>query len=126
MALENKKSDKYKELSVLVRKSVEKIERLRSQMTEDMSQFEEAEQTAILDKRKRLHYENIRIEEIKKEVLAAKESVLERIQAIEEKVFQDTKPLQDDKAAVDAQIIAADKEIEEIEALLQAKRQARE
>jgi|LauGreDrversion4_2_1035121.scaffolds.fasta_scaffold55232_2 hypothetical protein len=43
MALENKKSDKYKELSVLVRKSVEKIERLRSQMTEDMSQFEEAE-----------------------------------------------------------------------------------
>ena len=95
-------------------------------MTEDMSQFEEAEQTAILDKRKRLHYENIRIEEIKKEVLAAKESVLERIQAIEEKVFQDTKPLQDDKAAVDAQIIAADKEIEEIEALLQAKRQARE
>ena len=126
MALENKKSDKYKELSVLVRKSVEKIERLRSQMTEDMSQFEEAEQTAILDKRKRLHYENIRIEEIKKEVLAAKESVLERIQAIEEKVFQDTKPLQDEKAAVDAQIIAADKEIEEIEALLQAKRQARE
>ena len=95
-------------------------------MTEDMSQFEEAEQTAILDKRKRLHYENIRIEEIKKEVFAAKESVLERIQAIEEKVFQDTKPLQDDKATVDAQIIAADKEIEEIEALLQAKRQARE
>lgn len=87
MAIENKKSDKYKELSALVRRSVEKIERLTAQMMEDMNQVEEAEQTAILDKRKRLHYENIRIEEIKKEVLAAKESVLERIQAIEDKVF---------------------------------------
>jgi len=79
MALENRKSDKYKDLSALLRRSVDKVDRIKAQMLEDMAQFEEAEQTAILDKRKRLHYENIRIDEISKEVHAAKDSVLQRI-----------------------------------------------
>ena len=40
----------------------------------------------IEDKRKRLHYESIRIEEIKKEVKTSKDKVTERLQIIEEKV----------------------------------------
>jgi hypothetical protein len=47
----------------------------------------------IEDKRKRLHYESIRIEEIKKEVKTSKDKVTERLQIIEEKVYEDTKPL---------------------------------
>ena len=47
----------------------------------------------IEDKRKRLHYESIRIEEIKKEVKTGKDKVTERLQIIEEKVYEDTKPL---------------------------------
>lgn len=57
-----------------------------------MAQFEEAEQTANQDKKKRLHYESIRIEEIKKEVQTAKDSAHERLQTIETKVFEDTRP----------------------------------
>ena len=34
----------------------------------EMAQFEESEINAIEEKRKRLHYESIRIEEIKKEL----------------------------------------------------------
>jgi hypothetical protein len=33
-----------------------------------MNQFEEAESALIEDKRKRMHYESIRIEEIRKEI----------------------------------------------------------
>lgn len=66
-----------------------------------MQQFEEAEQTAIQDKRKRLHYESIRIEEIKKEIKAAKEVVVEKLNNIENKVFEDTKPQQDEKKLVE-------------------------
>jgi len=44
-----------------------------------MAQFEEAEQIAIQDKRKRLHYESIRIEEIKKEVKVAKDKVQDKL-----------------------------------------------
>ena len=44
------------------------------------------------DKRKRLHYESIRIDEIKKEVRLTKDKVTERLQIIEDKVVEDTKP----------------------------------
>jgi hypothetical protein len=67
MLLENKKTDKAKELSTMLHKSIEKVDAIRVKQNEDMGQFEEAETTAIEDKRKRLHYESIRIEEIKKE-----------------------------------------------------------
>ena len=92
MLLENKKSDKARELSLMLRKSLEKVDNLRLKQHDDLSQFEEAETTAIEDKRKRLHYESIRIEEIKKEVRLAKEKVNERLQIIEYKVIEDTKP----------------------------------
>jgi hypothetical protein len=72
----------------------------------------------IEDKRKRLHYESIRIEEIKKEVKAVKAKVQERQQIIEEKVFEDTKPQQEEKMKVEEKIRAVDREIEEIEKLL--------
>lgn len=92
MGLENRKSDKFKELSGLIHKSIDKIEALRLRQNDEMAQFEEAEQTAIIDKKKRLHYESIRIEEIKKEVKTAKDTVNEKLKTIEEKVFEDTKP----------------------------------
>lgn len=68
MALENKKGDKYRELSQLLAKSLEKMGGLREKQVEEMGQFEESEQNAIEEKRKRLHYESIRIQETGKEV----------------------------------------------------------
>lgn len=115
MLLENKKSDKSKELSNMLHKSIEKVDAIRSKQNEDMAQFEEAETTAVEDKRKRLHYESIRIDEIKKEVRLAKDKVTERLQIIEDKVVEDTKPQQQEKAEVERKILAIDAEIDELE-----------
>lgn len=48
------------------------------------------------------------------------------MQIIEEKVYEDTKPLQEDKAKVDVKVTQVDLEIEELEALLEKKRLERE
>lgn len=68
MVLENKKSDKYKELCTMIQKSLDKVSTLMENQRDEMSQFEETEQNAIEQKKKRLHYESIRIEEIRKEI----------------------------------------------------------
>lgn len=115
MGLENQKSEKTKELSTLLHRSIEKVETIRVKQNEDMAQFEEAEQIAIQDKRKRLHYESIRIEEIKKEVKVAKDKVQDKLQTIEDKVFEDTRPQQNEKQVIEGKIGLIDKEIEEIE-----------
>jgi hypothetical protein len=41
---------------------------LRDKQQNEMEQFEESENNAIEEKRKRLHYESIRIDEINKEI----------------------------------------------------------
>ena len=126
MLLENKKSDKSKELSTMLHKSIEKVDAIRSKQNEDMAQFEEAETTAVEDKRKRLHYESIRIDEIKKEVRLTKDKVTERLQIIEDKVVEDTKPQQQEKAEVEHKILAVDAEIDELEQLLDKKKKEKE
>ena len=80
-----------------------------------MSQFEEAESTLIEDKRKRMHYESIRIEEIKKEVKQAKDRVAARLLEIEDMVKNDTKDIHTEKDLVDGKISDVEKEIEELE-----------
>jgi hypothetical protein len=46
---------------------------------------------AIEEKRKRLHYESIRIEETKKEIKEDKDKINEKLQAIEDKVYEATR-----------------------------------
>lgn len=89
MALESKKSDRFKELSVLIHKSLDKLVELKVKQREEMEQFEESEVNAIEEKQKRLHYESklcchlmenvaIRIEEIRKEIQSDKDKVGEK------------------------------------------------
>ena len=59
-------------------RSIEKVQGIRERQEEEMQQVEEAEQSLIEEKRKRLHYESIRIEEIKKDVRVAKDKVSEK------------------------------------------------
>jgi hypothetical protein len=47
---------------------------------------------AIEEKRKRLHYESIRIEEIKKEITQQRDKVNQKLLEIEEQVYEDTRP----------------------------------
>lgn len=91
LAFENKKGDKYKELSVLIHKSLEKIVDLRDKQAEELVQFEDSEMNAIEEKKKRLHYESIRIDEIKKEMKVDREKVNLKLLGIEEQVYEDTR-----------------------------------
>jgi hypothetical protein len=47
---------------------------------------------AIEEKKKRLHYESIRIDEISKDIKLKKDRVHEKLQIIEDRVFEDTRP----------------------------------
>lgn len=49
-----------------------------------MTQFEESENNAIEEKKKRLHYESIRIEEISKDIKTQKDRVNHKLLDIEE------------------------------------------
>lgn len=104
MAYENKKADKYKDLCSLIKRSLEKMVDLREKQVEEMHSFEESEQNAIEEKRKRLHYESIRIEEIRKEVKEDKGIVTIKLLAIEDQVFEDTKPQQEEKTKIESKI----------------------
>lgn len=84
MAHENKKSDKYKELSQLLHRSIEKLNELKIKQADEMSQFEESELSAIEQKKKRLHYESIRIDEISKEIKDKKDRINMNLLNIEE------------------------------------------
>lgn len=75
MQIENKKSDKYRELSQLLHRSLEKMTEIKEKQHDDMGQFEESEMNAIEEKKKRLHYESIRIEEINKDIKLEKDKV---------------------------------------------------
>ena len=52
---------------------------------------------AIEEKRKRLHYESIRIDEIKKEMKFDKDKVNQKLLGIEEQVYEDTREQQIEK-----------------------------
>lgn len=101
MALENKKSDKYRELSHILHKSLDKASELKVKQHEDMLQFEESENNAIEEKKKRLHYESIRIDEINKEIKGQKDKVNIHLREIEDMVYNDTKPQQEEKELID-------------------------
>jgi hypothetical protein len=53
--------------------------------------FEESEINAIEEKRKRLHYESIRIEETKKEMRGEKDVVVGKMKEIDDKVYLEMK-----------------------------------
>ena len=59
--LENKKGDKYVELGQLISKSEERLNEIKECQQSEMKAYEETEQLAVDEKKKRLHYERIRI-----------------------------------------------------------------
>ena len=56
-----------------------------------MEQYEETEQLAVDEKKKRLHYERIRIQEDRAEIAQQKEECDKIEQEIDSKVYEDTK-----------------------------------
>jgi hypothetical protein len=61
IALESRKSDKQLELVAQIDTSLKKLTELCVTQEVEMTQYEETEQLAVDEKKKRLHYERIRI-----------------------------------------------------------------
>lgn len=72
-------------------KSISKVDAIRDRQKQEMSSFKASEDAAIEDKQKRLHYEQIRIQEERKHLDEKKEVVDGKLSQIEEKVYKDTK-----------------------------------
>lgn len=89
--LESKKGDKFRSLSEMINKSLSKLVEFGDQQKKDFEQFEESEVQAIEEKKKRLHYESIRIEEEKKDLMGSKKTIDQQIDLIEQEVYEDTK-----------------------------------
>ena len=63
VSLESRKGDKYVELGQVVQKSKARLNEIRTTQQAEMNSYEETEQLAVDEKKKRLHYERIRITE---------------------------------------------------------------
>lgn len=59
--LESRKGDKYVELGQIIEKSKTRLNEIRTTQQAEMNSYEETEQLAVDEKKKRLHYERIRI-----------------------------------------------------------------
>ena len=67
-SLESRKGDKYVELGQMINRSQKKLDELKANQQTEMEQYEETEQLAVDEKKKRLHYERIRIQEDRAEI----------------------------------------------------------
>jgi hypothetical protein len=66
--IEVRKGDKTKDLQAVMAKGVTRLAELRQQQHQEMTQYADTEQLAVDEKRKRLHYERIRITESREEI----------------------------------------------------------
>ena len=58
-----------------------------------------------------MHYESIRIEEIRKEVLQEKSKVTEKVEIIDGKIYESTRDQHELKESVEQRIAGVDEEI---------------
>ena len=66
--IENRKGDKQLELRNLIAKSQVKLDEIKRTQQTEMQQYADTEQLAVDEKKKRLHYERIRISEDREEI----------------------------------------------------------
>lgn len=83
-SLESRKGDKYVELGQLIEKSRARLDEIRTTQQAEMDSYEETEQLAVDEKKKRLHYERIRITEDSEENRVQREQAEKMEQEIDE------------------------------------------
>ena len=83
-SLESRKGDKYVELGQLIEKSRARLDEIRTTQQAEMDSYEETEQLAVDEKKKRLHYERIRITEDSEENRIQREQAEKMEQEIDE------------------------------------------
>ena len=91
-----------------------------------MKTYKDAEDIAIEEKKKRMHYEQIRIQEERKTLDEKKEIVDTKLNEIDQKVYNDTKSQHQEKAKLDEMIEDINREIEELMRVLERKKKEKE
>jgi chromosome segregation ATPase len=91
-----------------------------------MKTYQESEVSAIEDKKKRLHYEQIRIQEERKTLDSGKEVVDQSLAEIDKKVYNDTKQQHQEKAKLDEMIEDINRDIEELMRVLERKKKEKD
>ena len=91
-----------------------------------MNAYKSAEDIAIEEKKKRMHYEQIRIQEERKDLDEKKSVVDQLLGEIDKKVYNDTKSQHQEKAKLDEMIEDINRDIEELMRVLDRKKKEKE
>ena len=91
-----------------------------------MNSYEETEQLAVDEKKKRLHYERIRITEDSEDMRQQREQAEKMEHDIDEQVYEDTKDQHIEKHRLDNEVEELDQEIKSLETKLAMKRKSRD
>ena len=120
------KADKLQELAELMHTSVGRVEAIRERQAQELASYEEQETEALDEKRKKLHYEHIRVTEERASLTADKSKADTELAKIDDLVYADTKEQHLEKQALDENIDELDREIEELSRVLERKRKQKE
>lgn len=88
--MEQRKCDKQVALLELIASSLERLAQLCTRQQLETSAYEETEQLAIDEKRKRLHYERIRLQEDRHELKTTLDKIDGQAHQVDVKVRGDT------------------------------------
>lgn len=91
-----------------------------------MSQFEESEQLAIDEKRKRLHYEKIRLQEDSSEIETQLKICEQQEQQVDQQVYDDTQSQHQEKHRIENCVEEVNSQIEALEGQLKVLRKQKE
>jgi len=120
------KADKLQELAELMHTSVGRVEAIRERQAQELASYEEQETEALDEKRKKLHYEHIRVTEERASLTEDKSKVDTELAKIDDLVYADTKEQHLEKQTLDENIGELDREIEELSRVLERKRKQKE
>lgn len=85
------KADKLQELAELMHTSVGRVEAIRERQSKELASFESEETERLDERKKKLHYEHIRITEERASLAEEKSKVDAELAEIDEVVYADTK-----------------------------------
>ena len=119
------KADKWTELSNLMHKSTSKVNDLKTKNKHDHREFRCNKKKLISENSKKVKHEKIRIDEETKLNQEMQSEYDKEMDEIEQLVYQDTTEQHQEKFKLENVIEDCDKDIEELEKLLERKRKER-
>lgn len=119
------KADKWRELSDLMHRSISKVNDLKQKTKKDHREYRKNKKQIINESEKKVKIEQMRITEETKLNEELKADVDKKISEVDQLVYQDTIDQHQEKNKLDDMIEECDKDIEELERLIERKRKER-